>query len=414
MEIGLVVAGRYEVLGLVAEGGTGTVWRVLDRESGREVAIKSVSLERHGWRAEVRDRLTREAELLARIEHENVVRLHASGETEDGLLYVVLDLLHGETLAERRVRPPPLGWAEAAEIALGIARGLAALHDQGVVHRDVKPANVVLDAGKGATAPVPKLIDLGISRSRGTGALGHHTLTATGEVLGTPAYMSLEQARGEPDIDPRSDVWSLGVVMYEMLSGRLPFDGPNVNAILAAVRRGERARLQDVAPRVPQAVCRIVERCLAKDRAERFDDASALAAALEAVVLRGRARRTRAIVALASGLLAIAAALFAIQRWASTSDRGAAAHPEPVDPPGATPPSSAHVSPAAPVEGGTLIPATGAPGGAGPASIDGANADRAPAPTARTTSSPAAASPLAAPAPTGSPAPVTKVDDPGF
>ena len=263
MEPGRVLADRYEITRAVATGASGTVWAALDRERGLEVAIKAVSMEEAGWRAEVRDRLVQEARLLEMTPHPNLVGVHGHGETDDGWLFLVLELLHGETLAERLARPPRPGWREAARIALGVARGLEALHARGIVHRDLKPANVILAQGADAPEPVPKIIDLGIGKARAAAAdpVLFATLTATGQVLGTPQYMSYEQALGERDIDARSDLWSLGIVLFELCAGRLPFEAPNVNATLAAIRRGDLPDLAALAPAAPRALCDLVARC---------------------------------------------------------------------------------------------------------------------------------------------------------
>jgi eukaryotic-like serine/threonine-protein kinase len=284
VEIGCVLAERYEIVRPLAEGAMSTVWVARDRKAEEDVAIKAISLDAAGWRAEVRDRFMKEARLLALGKHDHLVGVRDVGETDDGFLYLVLDLLDGETLADRIAREPRLSWREASNIALGIARGVAALHRAGIVHRDLKPANIVLHHTPEGL--VPKIIDLGISKVRAAAADPAlcATLTATGQVLGTPQYMSHEQALGEPDVDVRSDVWALGVILYEMLGRRRPFEAPNANAVLAAIRRKEAPPLSEVTEGVPASLARIVERCLQTDRAERFSDASEFSDALDAVL----------------------------------------------------------------------------------------------------------------------------------
>lgn len=284
MEVGRTLAERYEILRPLAEGAMSTVWVARDRTSGDEVAIKTISLDAAGWRAEVRDRFMKEARLLARGKHEYLVGVRDVGETEDGFLYLVLDLLEGETLAQCLARETKLEWSVAVKLALGIARGVAALHRAGIVHRDLKPANIVLH--RTDSGVIPTIIDLGIGKASaivGDPALCA-TLTATGQVLGTPQYMSYEQALGQTDIDARSDVWALGVILYEMLTGRRPFEAPNTNAVLAAIRRHAVQPIRDVAPDVPVAISRVIERCLRTNRSERFDNAQVLVEQLEAAL----------------------------------------------------------------------------------------------------------------------------------
>jgi serine/threonine-protein kinase len=261
-----------------------TVWVAFDKTNRIEVALKTMSLDLAGWRAEVRDRFMKEARLLARGKHEHLVGVRDVGETDDGFLYIVLDLLDGETLADRLARETQIEWREALVLGLGITRGVAALHHAGIVHRDLKPANVVLHRAEFGI--VPTIIDLGIGKA--SGVVGDPqlcaTLTATGQVLGTPQYMSYEQALGQTDIDARTDVWALGVILYEMITGSRPFEAPNANAVLAAIRRHNIRPIRDVAPDVPLAAARIVERCLITDRSERVADAEALANELQAAI----------------------------------------------------------------------------------------------------------------------------------
>jgi serine/threonine-protein kinase len=310
VETGRILDARYEILGKIAEGASSAVWEARDGETGHTVAIKAVSLEEAGWRAEVRDRFQQEARLLTMVQHRHVVGVHAHGETDDGYLYLVLDRLCGETLADRLARPPRLSWREAAAIAVELGRGLGALHARGVVHRDLKPANVILHEEDGAA--VAKLIDLGISKAGAAAAdpVLFATLTATGQVLGTPEYMSYEQALGERDVDARADVWALGVVLYEMLAGRRPFTGANVNAVLAAIRRGAPPSLGPGPSGTPEPLARVVARCLASSRDARYPDGDALAAAIALAVREAEERETRAARArLFRWALAVAAAV---------------------------------------------------------------------------------------------------------
>ncbi len=392
MEPGRVLADRYEITRAVATGASGTVWAALDRERGLEVAIKAVSMEEAGWRAEVRDRLVQEARLLEMTPHPNLVGVHGHGETDDGWLFLVLELLHGETLAERLARPPRPGWREAARIALGVARGLEALHARGIVHRDLKPANVILAQGADAPEPVPKIIDLGIGKARAAAAdpVLFATLTATGQVLGTPQYMSYEQALGERDIDARSDLWSLGIVLFELCAGRLPFEAPNVNATLAAIRRGDLPDLAALAPAAPRALCDLVARCLERDRERRWTDAAALAGALEAALAlpddaSGRERkrppraRPRALVAIVAGATVLAA-LVAVGAVTLGDDAAAGSDAgSPTAAPSAAPRVTAATAPTA--EAPPASTAAGAPLPIAPASAAAPRASTAPSST---------------------------------
>jgi serine/threonine-protein kinase len=310
VETGRILEARYEILGKIAEGASSAVWEARDGETGETVAIKAVSMEEAGWRAEVRDRFQQEARLLTLVRHRHVVGVRAHGETDDGYLYLVLDRLSGETLADRLARPPRLSWREAAAIAVELGRGLGALHTRGVVHRDLKPANVILHDESGLA--VAKIVDLGVSKVGAAAAdpVLFATLTATGQVLGTPEYMSYEQALGERDVDARADVWALGVVLYEMLAGRRPFTGANVNAVLAAIRRGAPPPLGTGQRGTPEPLARVVARCLTSSRDARYPDGDALAAAITHAVREAEARETGAERArLVGWALAVAAAV---------------------------------------------------------------------------------------------------------
>lgn len=261
-----------------------TVWVAFDKTNNIEVAIKTISMDAAGWRAEVRDRFMKEARLLARGKHEHLVEVRDVGETEDGYLYLVLDLLQGETLADHLSSKTNLAWHEAAALTVGIARGVTALHRAGIVHRDLKPANIVLRQTPNGV--VPTIIDLGIGKASAMvgDPLLCATLTATGQVLGTPEYMSYEQALGQTDIDARADVWAIGVMLYEMIAGARPFDAPNTNAVLAAIRRNDMRPLRDVAAEVPPAIAQIIDTCLNTNRSDRFPDAEALLSQLEVAI----------------------------------------------------------------------------------------------------------------------------------
>jgi serine/threonine protein kinase/Flp pilus assembly protein TadD len=269
--------GPYEILGLLGAGGMGEVYRALDPRLGREVAIKTIH-EKRGGDEEARWRFTRETRAVAALSHPNIVAIHDVG-LEGGVLFAVTELLEGETLRGRLERGP-LPWPEAVAIATAIADGLAAAHARGIVHRDLKPANVFLTADGRV-----KVLDFGLATTAFPSAYAtadSPTLsraTLPGTLVGTVAYMSPEQARGRA-ADARSDVFALGCLAHEMLSGTAAFDRESVAEILAAVLKEEPAPLPQG---LPPALVRVVLRCLEKDPSQRFLSAKEVAAELRAV-----------------------------------------------------------------------------------------------------------------------------------
>ncbi len=205
---------QYRIVRLLGRGGMGSVYLARDLALDREVAIKVVKTDSSS--KEVHDRLRREARTAARLSHPNIVPLHAFGEVE-GMPYFVMGYVRGESLAARLRRDGKLNEEDARRILAELADALDHAHRQGVVHRDVKPDNVLLDDESGRAM----LTDFGVAKALG----GTETMTAVGSVVGTPSYMSPEQAAGRADIDGRSDLYSLGIMGYAMLSGRRPFEG---------------------------------------------------------------------------------------------------------------------------------------------------------------------------------------------
>jgi tetratricopeptide (TPR) repeat protein len=271
--------GRFELMRRLGSGGMGEVW--LARQDGleRHVAVKILLA---SSRSSSTDRLRREAQALARIRHPHVVPVHDVGEAGE-FHYYAMDLVDGRPLDEV-IADGRLPWRRAAEIARQIAEALAAAHDQGVIHRDVKPGNVLLAEQRDHAT----LVDFGIAASELA-----PTLTGTGDLLGTPYYMAPEQARGEAYLaDPRTDVWGLGVTLYEMVTGARPFEGDSVTAVRIAVLDQE-----PVAPRCRRVGCprdleTILLHCLDKDPVRRYPSARALADDL-ARLLAGEPIRAR-------------------------------------------------------------------------------------------------------------------------
>lgn len=271
------LARGYDILRLLGRGGMGAVWLARERSLDRMVAVKVLAGEAVDT-SEVRERFRREARIAARLVHPNIVPLLAFGETPDSLYYV-MGFVDGETLAARLAREGRIARAVAGRILTEVADALAFAHHEGVVHRDVKPENILLDARTGRAL----LADFGVARVT-TGAT---SVTMTGMAVGTPSYMSPEQAMGAKDIDGRSDVYALGVVGYRMLMGRLPFTGDSVQALLAqhAVARPDDLAL--AMPRQDRDIAEIIMRALEKDPAARWARADDLRDELQQAVRTG-------------------------------------------------------------------------------------------------------------------------------
>jgi serine/threonine-protein kinase len=254
----------------------GVVYEAHDPDLGREVALKVVELAfavPEDERRVFEQRFQAEARTAARLSHPGLVPVYDVGRDPDsGALFMAMELLRGRTLDSVLKERGAFEWREALRIAQRVAEALHHAHTQGVVHRDVKPANIML-----LSSGEPKVMDFGIAR------LETSQLTATGQFLGTPLYMSPEQALAHP-VDARSDIFSLGSVLYEMLTGRRAFDGETVTKILFQVIGREPDPVLTVMPGLPQAVGYLLTRCLAKDPAQRYPDARALAADIEDIL----------------------------------------------------------------------------------------------------------------------------------
>ena len=268
-----VLASTYELDREIGRGGMGIVYKAKDRRLKRLVAIKVLPPEL-AFRAEIRTRFLREAETAAQLSHPNIVPIYSVDE-RDGIVYFVMALVEGENLAVRLHAHGALSPGEARRILLEVAHALAYAHERGVVHRDIKPDNILLQSGDGRVL----VTDFGIARAVTEGA--DSRLTATGMAIGTPAHMSPEQSTGDRQIDGRSDLYSLGVVGYQMLTGDPPFEAPSTPALLVK-HLSERpepiiSRRRGVPPDLERAVMLLLE----KDPDLRFPSAAALAAALE-------------------------------------------------------------------------------------------------------------------------------------
>jgi hypothetical protein len=269
--LGDVLADRYELGPVLGQGGMARVHQGLDRQLGRQVAIKVLAPPFDRDRDFV-ERFRREARAAAGLSHPNVVAVFDSG-SDDGTHFIVTELVEGETLADRLRRDGPMPPADAVAVAADIARALAAAHTRGLIHRDIKPGNVMLlPDGR------VKVVDFGIAR-----AAGSDTLTHTGVVLGSTAYLSPEQAGGQP-IDERADLYSLGCVLYEMLTGHVPFRADTPIATMYRHVNEDAPPPSTIAPVQPELED-VVLRCLEKDPKRRFASAAELEAALLAVPL---------------------------------------------------------------------------------------------------------------------------------
>jgi len=254
----------------------GMVWAARNEATDREVALKLIP-RGNGFTEELRTRLLREARACGRIAHKNVVEILDAGEAEDGAPFLVMPLLEGETLAARLAREGPLPVEQVVRVAVAMARGLAAAHAAGIVHRDLKPGNVFLQRDPDGGEPVVKVLDFGISKILTS---EDATATVTGSTLGSPAYMSPEQARGDKGIDARTDLWSLGIVLFEMITGTRPFEGETPYLVVANILSARVPRLVERVPGVPLELDRLVARCLERDVAKRITSAAELIAAM--------------------------------------------------------------------------------------------------------------------------------------
>jgi serine/threonine-protein kinase len=269
----------YTIEGEIGRGGMGVVFRARDERLKRRVAIKVLPPEL-AFQQEIRARFTREAEMAARLSHPHIVPIHAVGEG-NGLVYFVMAYVDGESLAARLKRRGRLPVEECRRIMKEVADALSAAHGLSVIHRDIKPDNILLEGTRGRVI----VTDFGIAKAMSTGSGA--TLTSAGVAIGTPQYMSPEQAAGEKEIDGRSDIYSLGIVAYQMLTGELPFVAPSVAGILMKQITEMPASIRDKRPDCPEDLALAVMRCLEKDPENRWPSADALRRALETRTVTG-------------------------------------------------------------------------------------------------------------------------------
>ena len=319
------LADRYRLEQEIGAGGMATVYLAEDLKHHRRVAIKVLRAELGA--ALGPERFLREIEISAQLHHPHILPLYDSGDA-DGLLYYVMPYVEGESLRDRLTREKQLALDDALQIAREVADALSYAHSRGVIHRDIKPENILLESGHAVVA------DFGIARAI-TAARGE-TLTGTGMAIGTPAYMSPEQAAGSKELDGRSDLYSLGCVLYEMLAGQPPFTGPTVESIVHQHLTVEPPNITAIRPAVPASVAATLQRALAKTPADRFNPVALFAEALSPGATAATAPRPepagpapprRAWKRLAllgvAGVVVLAGALFGLRR----GGRPAPSHP---------------------------------------------------------------------------------------
>jgi serine/threonine protein kinase len=274
---GEVIDGKVTLLGLLGRGGMGAVYRALQHSMEREVAVKLLHKSFSDDATVVR-RFLQEAKGASKLNHQNVITLFDFGQTEKGELYLMMELLEGRELGDLVEAEAPMDPQRAVGLICQVCDGLQHSHDFGLVHRDVKPDNIFVIAGSKRRGDFVKVLDFGIAKVKSADDTAASSLTKTGMVCGTPAYMSPEQAMGE-EVDPRSDIYSVGVMLYEMLSGVRPFDGETPVKLLMSHVTEEPPTLREARPglQIPAALERVVMATLAKAPERRPPSASKLA-----------------------------------------------------------------------------------------------------------------------------------------
>ncbi len=285
---GTLLADKYRLEFEIGRGAMGTVWSALHLTLDQRVAIKIISRE-HATSTELRRRFSTEAKAAARLRSRYVVGVYDDGETPDGLPYIVMEYLEGECLEDRIARCGSIPLAEATRIAKHIGRALSRAHSRGIIHRDLKPANVFITQSEDDDefGWIAKVLDFGIAKMED---YGEKSTTKTGTVLGTPLFMSPEQVRGASSVDHRADLYSLGMVVYNMVTGTYAFDGASFGDLLVSICTEPLPSLRDAAPWVPPSLEQWFEKACARDPEDRFAHADEMVEALAeaAGVVSGR------------------------------------------------------------------------------------------------------------------------------
>src|SRR5213083_2867944 len=277
---------KYEVRRVVGSGGFADVYEVWDKDLERRLAVKVLRPD-VAWTAGMIERFQRETRAAARLEHANILPIHFVGEGE-GLVYYAMPFVDGMSLGELLKRSGALPPERALAIIVPILDALDHAHKAGLIHRDIKPDNIMLDTARGR----PLLVDCGIARR--LDAEAGAGLTQTGLVIGTPHYMSPEQALGDPTLGPPSDLYSLGAVLFQMVTGTLPFDGDSSQQIVGKHIADPPPEASDVNRKVPRQISDVILRCMEKQPGDRFQSAAEVIAALEADEPPVPARASRA------------------------------------------------------------------------------------------------------------------------
>jgi eukaryotic-like serine/threonine-protein kinase len=453
--VGEVVGEKYRLVRLLGEGGMGTVYEARHDVIGRRFAVKFLHAELASH-PEILARFRREAQAAGSLENENIAAVTDFGSSPDGAPYIVMEFLEGQDLAKVLAQTGPLPVQRAAHILIQVCRGLFAAHGRGIVHRDLKPENLLLQT-RGDGGDLVKILDFGIAKLKST-EHRPEAATRTGITLGTPYYMPPEQARGQKELDERADIYALGVILFELLSGQKPHNGENYNAILYSILMQAAPRIETYRPDLPPELAALVHRAMAADANERPQSVSELSEALAPYTGRSmtpppttgptptvyfppgptqRSASTRAPVALTPSapsaydpppprrkgiwvgfgvaMLSIMGATAFFVAGGPPSDPGTAASTPPVPTPVAPPPPVATTPPE------MIAPTPAVPAPTPFPSVEPAPPFAAPAPQVRGTArlpksqpkTPAqpAATPAPAPAPVKPPAPRPKPDD---
>lgn len=274
--VGEVVGEKYRLVRLLGEGGMGSVYEARHDLIGRRFAVKFLHAELAGH-PEILARFRREAQAAGSLENENIAAVTDFG-SHQGAPYIVMEFLEGQDLAKVLAQTGPLSITRASQILIQVCRGLVAAHARGIVHRDLKPENLLLQT-RGDGGDLVKILDFGIAKLKNN-EHRPEAATRTGITLGTPYYMPPEQARGQKELDERADIYALGVILYELLSGRKPHNGENYNAILYSILMQAAPRIETFRPDLPPELAAVVHRAMAADANERYSSVSELGQAL--------------------------------------------------------------------------------------------------------------------------------------
>jgi serine/threonine protein kinase len=275
---GAVLAGKYRVERVLGQGGMGVVVAATQLDLGRLVALKFL-LDNSAERTEVVARFLREARIVGALRSEHVAKVYELGQLESGAPYMAMEYLEGADLSRRLAERGPLHFMEALGLMRQACEAIGEAHASGVVHRDLKPANLFLTTRPNG-APLLKVLDFGISKSLAVTA-AEQSMTKTTTMMGSPHYMSPEQMVRPKTVDPRTDIWSLGVILHELVTDSVPFQGETLAALTLNVHHEEAPTIADLNPHVPAAYQAIVSRCLQKDRERRFASVAELSRALD-------------------------------------------------------------------------------------------------------------------------------------